>query len=245
MDTKAGSQFNPIVVYQMGRVGSQSVVSAIEDCGLKTTHIHRLSTERSEIPLRRSELIRRNLRRWAFQAQKNLFTVKIVSAYRDPLKRNVSSFLRNYPRFTQGDGGEIDAEKLVDTFLTLNRIHRTPSTWFDEELLRFLGINVFSSPFPAEKGCSRHVLRNVELLVFRSDLLRRAADTLADFVRVPRLDIKTLNTSSHYVHDNVAEQFYQAFRPPDWMIDISYNTESCNHFFSRSEIDAMIAQWER
>jgi len=113
----------PILVLQMGKVGSQSVLSGLEaqDLGRPIYHAHFLSHERTaQTEIRRRKFFRTErhsylMRPWlnqflrrTFDKQRDDKVWKIVTLTREPVGRNISAFFENLDVVARSSKGEFE-----------------------------------------------------------------------------------------------------------------------------------------
>ena len=131
LSRKLGYNKEPILIWQMGKVGSKAVVQSIKNSHLASPvfHAHVLS----EALLMSGELYERSIRN---KNQSYLFNVclkerlikkntdlrwRIISLVREPVARNVSAFFQNIDLYlderTLSRLNDMDIEYLQDTFL--------------------------------------------------------------------------------------------------------------------------------
>jgi len=140
----------PILIYQMGKVGSSTVYETLKLAGIKNSiyHIHYLSKRRirnaintynsleySLVPmhLRRSKIL---VEKIDIQNEK----IKVITLTREPVGRIMSEFFQNIYYFspeTLTNKNEIDFtaafEKVNDRILSYDINDEEAATWFDKE----------------------------------------------------------------------------------------------------------------
>ena len=135
----------PVIVYQMGKVGSSSVIATIKSTGRPVYQVHRANEESIK-----------NLRKWTDNAgmprrveepgrflgkcwsKGKLIDLPLIVLLREPLQRNLSAFFQNGDYFMR----DIDVNSDVDVTQKLERFieeynHRQPLDWLESELLNF------------------------------------------------------------------------------------------------------------
>lgn len=162
----------PILMYQMGKVGSQTVRMSLIRSGLLSAAIyspHFLSKEGIEsalryhldlqtpyVPfhLRRSMLLRRKITRY-----KDRTTWKVISLVRDPISRELSDFFTNVREFHPeliAPTGEPNLDTSVSFLLSSLRAFEESSdyvcNWFDKEMKIVFDIDVYNYPFITQKA---------------------------------------------------------------------------------------------
>src|ERR1043166_4221649 len=131
----------PVVLFQMGKVGSSSLQSTLEKrIASPVWHAHQFA---GLTPGQQRHLTwRRRLH----------LPIYVISPVREPIARNISAFFQNFRRDT---GMELAArdwttDALRDLFLERYR-HHTCLEWSDPPLRPPFGIAVWAEPFPIEQ----------------------------------------------------------------------------------------------
>ena len=174
--------------------------------------------------------------------QRERSAIKIVTLIREPVSRNISAFFQNFKRDT---GLEINScskslYELRDMFL-LNYPHEIPWVWFDNNIRKHFGIDVYKYPFPSD---GFHVIcrNNVELLILRSDLPdAKKSSIIGEFVGLPSFSISNSNLSSEKDYSEFMEAF-KSIKLPLWYLHRLSATKYMKHFY-RDEISEMIQTW--
>ena len=168
----------PIIVYQMGRVGSASVANSLRMQGYDFIfHVHRMHPQ--NIKKVREEYISHNERPPKEDMGMKLYRhvalpgrpAEFISLVRDPVSRNVSAFFRNFKRFTGTRHEDLDLpmEELAEVFIK-NYNHDVPLNWFDDEPKQTLGIDVYEYPFEKRKGYGIIEKGSFRLLILKLEL---------------------------------------------------------------------------
>ncbi|MFT3831143.1 MAG: putative capsular polysaccharide synthesis family protein [Opitutaceae bacterium] len=249
---------DPIFLYQMGKVGSTAVEIGLRARGLAVRHIHSLGGDyadqfrfrRARAPLvgrlrkRALGLVHAQLLRWPNRP------AKVITLVREPLARNIAAFFQllrrvlwEEPRFdTRKDIGAL--ELIADTFHRYYR-HLTPLTWFETEIHRRLGIDVFAHPFDPARGWSRIRQGNIDLLVLRQENLEACAPVIAEFAGVDRLELSPVNLGERKWYAGLYRDFRAGYVPAPEMIDQLYASRFMQHFYSAAETAEFRRRWLR
>ncbi len=161
---------SPIIIYQMGKVGSSSIIYSLRNSGFKVFQVHR-ANNRNIMDLRKKtdslKLKRRVEQPGRFIGRcwsKNILTdLPIIVMFRDPLRRNISAFFQNHDYFlTNKDVSKaIALDHLISKFLNTYN-HSQPVDWLNSELLHFFPrVNV---------EFSQDVQRFNNILIFKSEI---------------------------------------------------------------------------
>jgi hypothetical protein len=251
----------PILIYQMGKVGSSTVYKSLKNTPLSNSvlHLHFLSTDLPKIKERYKkagkypppyhiylgESVRKILCR-----NPNL-PCKIISLVRDPIAVVVSSLFQNphlAPLSLTTDKNTIDPEKVIRY---LDRKLREPTTfsyvneWFDRELKRVLDVDVFAKPFPVDVGYAVCRNKNVEALVIRlEDLSQRGPKAISEFLN---LDATFVLEQSNVRNELMGgESYLQVLRrislTPSLCREI-YSSKFVKHFYNEAMIEQLVSKW--
>jgi hypothetical protein len=263
-----------LLVYQMGKVGSETIVETLQHHGLDMPiyNIHSLSKEN----LNRAEPIYRDVFSrtpspprvlWDSQyLRKEILenpgkrNWKVVTLVRDPIARNISHFFQ-YPNMLiseSGDGYRLtsrtydydicmkieEMDNLIELFLTRMDDHDWPLIFFDHELKRFLGIDVFAEEFPRERGYQIYRGEHVEVLLLRLENLNTVAETaLSHFLGVAGVHLASTNIGSEKKSALLYRKFIDAIRLPDSYVQKMYTSRYAQHFYTQVEIDTFQKRW--
>ena len=266
----AGSHFspawrsNPLIVYQMGKVGSEALEASLLACELQRPlyRVHAMVKENIDIGLMQANVtskeyfkrsktdfiglhlgnqIRRDLRKHKWQ---------VVTMVRDPVAQNVSTFFQimdllvsNYSeRLARKD---ISIEELSEKFLELFPPDNIFVNWFDKELGKLFEVDVFEKPFDKEKGVSRWSWPNLDLLVIRLEDFDQVASTeLQKFIDIDGFEIKKKNLSSTKIYHDLYTKFRTEASFPEAYLDGVYGSRLARHFYTNQELASFRSAWK-
>jgi len=215
----------PVLLYQMGRVGSLSVKTAMEDAGFFVDHCHSLFQGSEHYP-HGINIEERPL---------------IVSLVRDPIARNVSEFLRRLT--TNQQRGR--AADLVKNFLR-DFNHIWPMLWWQAELGRALGVDIRSFPFNKRRGYSEYTIKGHKVIIIQTEKLSKLGHTaLSDFLGKPVANIPHDNKGGLGNRKVLSESFNAALKESlsPALLDWYYRHPITRHFFSLVEIENFRSRW--
>lgn len=258
---------DPIVVYQMGKVGSatvqRSIIEGFTELGLKVPvyHIHNLNRlelfergviKRSRMGFRvmdtlegirlglalKREMLENPDRRW-----------NIVTLIRDPVQRNVSAFFQGLGQQVPDwkdlyRTGDLTLEELQWLFLKRFRDHDSPARWFDQQMKPVFGVDVYATPFPKSDGYKIYPpQRNSRVLLIRLEDLERVSDrAFADFLGLPQLKIVNTNTHEEKDYRDLYEEFVKMPLPRSYVRKM-YRLRFSKHFYTPEELDVFAERW--
>jgi len=257
-----------VIVYQMGKVGSKTVVKSLRTLKyISVYHVHSLTQDGT---VKAENLYKNNFQQlkridnhvlWSQYLRKQLDKGlegkekwKVVTLVRDPIAKNISSFFQNFGSFigyeykTKIEHMKIEniVEELIQLFLEKFDSHEQPLTWFDRELKPVLGIDVFSSEFPKSKGYKIYKAEYTDLLLIRLENLNEcASDAFNKFLDINEFTLAESNIGDNKAYRSIYRKFLKSIVLPDSYIDKMYTSKYVRHFYSEEEIEAFKAKWRR
>lgn len=268
------SSGEPIIDYQMGKVGSSTIRVSLSALGLKQSfyHVHFLN------PVRVAE-IRRQRRRyfgteketllkrpWTYeflyeQIQKKDRRWRIITLVREPIARNISTFFENLEVTEKPDGGgyaiksdyyAIDTDVMLDNVepliaLFFDRLqHDRPLGYFDDEVKTVFDLDVYSGDFPRQKGYGIYQGDRADLLLIRLDNLNQCAESaFKEFLDIDGFSLIQTNVASEKVYAPLYSAFKRTIRLPESYINRMYDSKYTRYFFSDEEIQGFRRKWMR
>ena len=259
----------PVVLLQMGKVGSRTVWRSLLDAELDVPvwHLHYLSDEiigRLESLYRQTWPEGNAVHLWRCQflrekLDRGLGGLKIITLTRDPVSRNISSFFESCqfqplerPGAYRVRSVDYDFEARISsddlrplTSLFLEQLdHETPLVFFDREFRAVLGIDVYSREFPKSKGYEIYRDRRADVLVIRlEDLANCAGEAMNAFLRLDDFKLINANVGREKDYGPIYEQFKKSVRLPKSYLDEMYGSRYAQHFYTDAEISAFRARW--
>jgi len=188
--------------------------------------------------------------------------MQAISLIRDPLARNLSNFFQHisvepYP-VPSGErlwklvssfydfeivAEEQDLGELIEIYFA-KEWHDFPPLWIDRELNGVLGIDVYATPFPWEKGYDIYHSPQADLLLIRlQDLNRCASQAICEFLDLDAFRLESANVGETKAYVDVYRAFKAQITFPASHLDRMYNSGFCKHFYCEAERDALRAKW--
>ena len=235
---------SPIIVHQMGKVGSMSIERAIRARlpDRAVFHTHRLnpdwlSLEPSGVGLNRHLAAR--ISRDGFQG------FQLVTPIREPIGRNIFALFENFDEFFDGDAENISASEAIATFVE-RYSHGVPLTWFDQEAKAVFGIDVYETPFDHERGYSICAGQGVSLLVLRiEDFDWAVAPALSEFLGVDDITLERTHVGVAGENGELYKEVLETISVPQHLLDQAYGSRYARHFYTESELDQLRSKWAR
>jgi hypothetical protein len=227
----------PVLVYQMGKVGSTSISRSLDLAypGISaSTHIFSADHHKW--------IVRRLHRAVTGEGD----PLNVITLTREPIGRNVSAFFENYERDTGVSfrGSDLTVKQLRDLFLA-NFPHQIPLEWFENHIERNFDIDVYASPFPKE-GYITYEKGSVRLLVIKSEITDAAKEeAIGKFLDLQQFHVVRSNVGAAKEYADQYQAFRQEVRLPpdyiDWMCTSRYFT----HFYTPEVVEDVQRRWSR
>jgi hypothetical protein len=225
----------PVLVYQMGKVGSSSL-------GKSLAHARAgISVNTHDFgPQHHKWLVRRLYRAVIDEG----VPLDIISLIREPIGRNVSAFFENYERDTgvQYRKSDLSVPELRELFLS-NYRHDLPLEWFENHIEDRFGIDVYQTPFP-ESGFATFVSGRVRLLVVKAEIPDADKEVaISDFLDLHPFKLKRANVGDLKMYAERYRAFRQKVRLPATYVDRMCSSRYFTHFYSAEMIEEVRRRW--
>jgi hypothetical protein len=261
------TNIKPIIVYQMGKVGSRtaqiSIIEALKKLNLDIPvyHIHNLANlDKMEERLLTANATRPNPADTLMgirQGKELLEKIKtspgrhwnLVSLVRDPIAQNVGAFFHNmhefFPNWKQDfQMGRLTIEQLQHFYINKYR-HIVTKVWFEQQMEPVWGINVYASPFPKETGYKIYHGAQADLLLIRlEDLNRAGGHALEEFLEIKNVEIINQNVAEEKEYRDIYREFRKRPLPADFVEEM-YNSHFVQHFYTPEEISEFRYRWSK
>lgn len=249
----------PIIVYQMGKVGSSSVFHSLVNLQLDVPiyHLHYLNQlDENEAMLRRMfpdgtggalHLIERGRMLRAQMAQNPNQKWNLLSLVRTPIPRLISAFFQDIEpvarRMGYANPEQLTARELAQYFVS-SFSDETPSHWFQEQVQPLFGIDVYATPFARGQGYQIYQSATARLLLLRlEDLNRVAANALWEFLKIPNFKLVAYNIGEAKSYGALYREFINLLRLPPSLVGHWNTLLYARHFYTPEELQASVARW--
>lgn len=237
-------RLQPCIVFQMGKVGSTSIVKALNATGkVRAFSAHRLNPRRTkEIQARfragetyyRDMIFERGLYRWLATRKRR---VKVITGVREPFSHSYSSFFQNIPRSTRGavDPATATVETLKEHFLAWEELGLAVD-WLDLELKNVLGLDPYAGAFDHAKGCQILKNKDFEVLVLKAESSDRQKEmAIKAFLGVGNIRLGRDNSGRSKCYGDLYKRFRSEVKIPKKMADVWLNSRYMKKFYSNEE----------
>ncbi|WP_417270761.1 putative capsular polysaccharide synthesis family protein [Celeribacter sp.] len=232
MFTRKGVTLN----YQMGKIGSSSIGEWFRQNNIGEWHIHRFF----DTPVHSRRGKNRALKVLDFAIFKLLTTlrkdIKVVTGVRFPLERDISMYFHNAYGIEMRplpNAGEVD--EVIADFNASFPVCASAS-WFDDELKRLTGVDIFDHPFDREKGFAEITDGRFRVFVYRLDKLDTLQSELSRFLGEPEFQLIKMNDSTSKRYTVLYRAFKKAYVREPGMISAP-EQKFLEHFYEPDMID--------
>ena len=222
----------PIVVYQMGKVGSRAIYHSLSRFTERPLlHVHNL---RPGTPRLSYRLMRR-----AVVEQRR--PADFVTLVREPVRRNISAFLENASRDLVEQ--RHDLTTLTRHFMADFR-HDRVLVWLDQELGYVLGTDAYAHAFPTGEGALVLPSDLHRVIILRSEQSDAAkAEHVRRFLGLGRLEIERGNMTAAKHRAHLYRELVTRAPLSESYIDSMLSSRYARHFYSAAELGALAEYW--
>lgn len=254
----------PLLIYQMGKVGSKTIYRTLQQSQVPhpVYHVHYLTTEW----LKQSEEVFSHYKEiplfiptgWALQKKMRSSDIDewlIITVTREPISWEISNFFQSlnglYPHFLD-EQGHFKNEGAVIDFL-LNRISSIDAqahfagSWFSKELKETCGIDALQYPFDHEKGYTIVKDQGPKALILRQEDMRETLVPALEafFDRKYTIHPVQANVTSQKSVSALYEQIKAQMVVSEEVCRRIYDVPYVQHFYTPEMIDGFISKWSR
>ena len=249
----------PIIVFQVGKVGSTSMYASLRRLKLDVPvyHQHFLrnlemlemwSQQTLDDPSAELKMLDNSRELNAMLARKHPPRFNIISLVRAPIPRCISNFFHyvnvRIPNFDERyKANQLTGAEVADFFVNQYKddMH---DIWFDERIKDVFGLDVYAKGFPKERGYQIFERDNVRLLLLRmEDLNRCAPDAMRDYLNVSNFHLVRANVAEDKTYGALYKDFMSALRLPPAYVAAAHDRRYSKHFYTPQELAASVAPW--
>lgn len=229
---------NPLIaVYQMGKVGSQSVYYSIKEYGY-----HPIIFLHFFDRLKLKNYFAFRLLIYFLNKKKPL---KIITLVREPISRNLSAYAHDFQGYFNDKMQNYSERELEHKFFYVYDRHNGPLEWFDREFAVNTGINVYSYDFDKDNGYIIIRENHIEILIMQLEIEDgKKEKIIKNFLELQNFEMKRYNTAEDksYYKGNYTN-FLRSIRIPETYINKMYKSKYFNHFYSLSQKESFLKKW--
>lgn len=246
----------PVLIFQMGKVGSQTLQHTLVHNQIPCISVHSLSregidyTEQTAGPSQDTH-DRRSIRR-LIDLTKGQKPWKVITLVRDPVARLISDAFQNGSRYLPDapplENGTLAYGAIVNFIRRRCRGLDPFSTtdfcaWFDLELRKVFDFDIFSTPF-SSPDYQIYSHPNVHVLLIKVENMTAClCSALQSFLGLPIQAIYQANIGSRKPYHRLYEMVLDTLTIPAADLDRIYRAQYVRHFYSPEEIDGFRRRW--
>ena len=223
------------LTYTMGKVGSSAIHKSLKMSNIPTLHLHTMRNDLIDKAVRdegikpaiSASIVAQKLVKY-LSDNKQIERVKVITLVRRPDERNLSAFFQNASKY--GITPNTDEKEAFRIFIEKYH-HHIPNRWFDDEIKKYLGLDVYKEKFCRESKFIGG--QGMPLLLLESSLSNNIkTDLLSQFLGVKVSELQFENVAS----DKPIAKLYGATKRL-LRTDQNYktqmeNTKYFNHFYA-------------
>lgn len=255
---------DPIIVYQMGKVGSKTIEASLHDyfahqnIRARVYHTHNLvnldEMEKKFIANKNRPNAKGTLAQIRKDAKLKTFIDKnpkqkwnLISLVRDPVAQNVGSFFHVLKEFIpdwkqQYESGSLDLDKLQKLFID-KYPHLATKRWFETQMQPMWDIDIYAVPFDKERGFMIYRSERADLLLIRlEDLNECASQAFDEFLNFKDFKLVNANIGDEKEYKELYTKF-KAHPLPVKFIESMYDSHFMRHFYSDEETIKLKKIW--
>lgn len=198
------------------------------------------------------------------QEQKN-DSLKVLAAVREPLSRDYSAFWQVFSEIQErmliSSILDKDFQKMYENYVdlilkgrecikekmgvSLEYTWNDEFEWFDEQIKKYLGIDVYEYPFNPDEGYTIIKKGNIELFLYKVEKMEAVLDKISSFIGTTKLSSVNSNVSAQKWYGLAYVQFRKEVKLPKRYVEHYYvNNKKMDHFYTEEEKKEFLDKWK-
>ena len=245
---KWADKANLFLAYSSPKTGTSTIRKSLLDVGISVDHFHGFKgADIISNPFQEELLLKYEKK--CFEIIKTRNSVKIFCGAREPISRFLSLIfylIGDYDFEMRGvPNGKPFADSIIDMVSDRKGEATDVFNWFDAELKPVFGIDVYAHPFNREKGYTIIKNENIEVFVFKLEMLISLESAIAEFAGVSRFKLANDNEADVKMYKYLYKRVRDDIRIPEYILDYYYKDPRMSHFYSKEEIADFVAKWSK
>jgi hypothetical protein len=229
----------PVVVYTMGKVGTQTIVRGLRDAGVDVYKTHSLVRRHLENEVRKSRTEGGKLAKPTATGMYLLDEVfpkcddvKVITLVRESIGRNMSGFFQILHRTGYPEPyDQYDVRDLIRSFFDSFN-HSRPEDWFRKDFFVALGCRPFKLDFDPRQGWLRVREGKFDILLVQTELQDVVKkDLIKRFVGCS-IDMQRKNRGETKKYGVLYKTFKEQVEFPEEFIDKMMRSAVMRHYYS-------------
>jgi len=256
MSTDENGSNLPVLIYQMGKVGSKSIALSLAHHNILNLSLHGLtwdSIQRAESQKVSNYSVTCRAVRTLMDLSPDDIKWRIVTLVRDPVARIISDTFQNGDRFlphladfTAEAAYKEVLEYLLKKFRNFNEATDYVCTWFDREMKTVFDFDVFSVDFENTSSCQIYETPRADILLIKLEQLSECCrDAFAEFLGIRDFHLRNANVSMHKPYKKTYKKVLDSIAVPPCDLEKIYSSRYARHFYSAREIADFRQRWSQ
>ncbi len=253
-------QDTPIVIYQMGKVGSQTIWKSLQKMNIPNPiyHIHVLNPENINKSIKVLNSKGAPLSVQLKQAQ-DLITyleqhdspeIKVITIVREPIVQLLSSTFQRMklhsPQLISSDGSWKVEEIIEYIYNLVSQKKISAFRWFEKEFKQGLGLDIYDYPFDKLKGTGKITKDSLEVLILRLESSENWQPSITDFLDLSTpFKMLSKNQAEEKKYKEAYNHVKSQLRFPREVLEEIYSSKYCQHFYTRKMNQMFLNQWKQ
>lgn len=223
----------PVIIYQMGKVASQSIAKSLRRYFPLVFNMHEISNHSSN-----------SNSRLLFEHLLKREPTFIISIVRDPIARNISSFFQNIDLFCP-QYECLSVEEVIKIYFKKYH-HVYPIFWFDWEMLLNTGIDVYDYEY---NHIHKHMIiqsGEISVLVLRAEDSDSCKEkSISTYFESDISISKQENITDKTELGDLYKEFKQKICFDNVYLEKMYQSRMVRKFYTSEEIEGFYARWNK
>lgn len=253
-------QNSPIVIYQMGKVGSQTIWKSLQKMSLPNPiyHIHVLNPGNINKAIKALSIkgapltvqLKQAQDLIAYLEQQELPRMKVITIVREPIVQLLSSFFQrmkvHFPQFINPDESYKVDEITRYVYETVCHKKINAFQWFNKEFQQGLGIDIYDYQFDTIEGYGKITKDYLEILILRLESSEHWEQRITDFLELSTpFKMLNKNQAEGKKYKEVYNQVKLNLKFPREVLEEIYSSKYCQHFYTSEMNQMFLNQWEQ
>jgi hypothetical protein len=244
----------PVLVYQMGKVGSQTISASLFKHDVLNISVHGLTWE----SIHRSEKNGISDYTKSCRAVRTLMDLppddirwRIVTLVRDPVARIISDTFQNGDRFLPHLRGRTDKaalrevlDYLLKKFRNFNEENDCACSWFDRQMKPVFDFDIFELNFDNTSSYQIYETRRARVLLIKLERLSQCCrQAFAEFLGIRDFSLKNANVGMEKPYRKFYKEVNDSVSVPPCDLEKIYSSRYVRHFYSDRDIAGFKQRW--
>lgn len=178
--------------------------------------------------------------------------LKVITSVREPVARNISQMFFDLPVMLGSVEAITNTRKQEEAFTEIfedmyYRLidHDFILNWFDLELKRALGIDIYEYSFDKKNGYTIIEKENIQLLVLKLEKLDSCEGIIGEFIGRKEFKLIKEKSSEDYWYKPLYDTFKKKFIPNKEHLQKMYESRFMKYFYTGEEIEGFYNKYNR